>query len=191
MKIFELLRNPIVKLIGAGFVLYFALFANKENPDSLGNRWSKQQLQKDIEEAKIKSHFIITNVKIAKETAKELDKINLEKISIEDLEEGNGEEKISCGDAVQISYGIYTSEGTQLEFIESENLTIGSKNNELLEKNLIGMKKGGARNIKVSRDFQTTNKKLADLLKFHATDLKYQITALSIIKNASPQTICQ
>lgn len=191
MKIFELLRNPIVKLIGAGFVLYFALFANKENPDSLGNRWSKQQLQKDIEEAKIKSHFIITNVKIAKETAKELDKINLEKISIEDLEEGNGEEKISCGDAVQISYGIYTSEGTQLEFIESENLTIGSKNNELLEKNLIGMKKGGARNIKVSHDFQTTNKKLADLLKFHATDLKYQITALSIIKNASPQTICQ
>lgn len=191
MKIFELLRNPIVKLIGAGFVLYFALFANKENPDSLGNRWSKQQLQKDIEEAKIKSHFIITNVKIAKETAKELDKINLEKISIEDLEEGNGEEKISCGDAVQISYGIYTSEGTQLEFIESENLTIGSKNNELLEKNLIGMKKGGVRNIKVSHDFQTTNKKLADLLKFHATNLKYQITALSIIKNASPQTICQ
>ena len=39
-------------IIGIIIILYFALFNNKEHPDSLGKRLSKDRIQNNIEEIK-------------------------------------------------------------------------------------------------------------------------------------------
>jgi hypothetical protein len=184
MKIFDLLRNPFVKITGVVLVLYFALFANTENPNSLGNRLSSDNVKQDLSEIKEKSKFIVTNVKVAQGIAKEREAQQKAeaKISFEDLESGEGEEKVSCGNIVEISYAIYNKSGKQLEFSESKKLTVGSKENLLVEQNIIDMKRGGIRNIIIPYGFKTDDKKLESMLTFNESDLKYQITLLNITK---------
>lgn len=197
MKIFELLRNPLIKTIGIALVLYFALFANKEKPESLGNRLSSENIKKSFSEAQNQGKFIITNVKIAQEIAKEkaeeqkLASQNISDIATSDLEIGAGEQSVACGDEVEISYGIYTKSGKQLEFLNSKKFVIGENQNPVIEKNIIGMKRGGIREINIPYNYRTEDKKLIELLKFNATDLKYQITLLSIVKGISSTLICK
>ncbi len=69
MKIFNLGNHPLVKVVGISAILYFALFANKENPESLGNRLSSEKIKKNVSEVKEKSHFIITNLEMAHRAA--------------------------------------------------------------------------------------------------------------------------
>lgn len=71
MKISELLKNPIIKSIGIIVILYFALFANKENPHSLGNRLSSENIKKNLDIATKQTKFIASNVKTARQLAKE------------------------------------------------------------------------------------------------------------------------
>ena len=186
MKIFEILNNPLIKLTGIVAILYFALFANTENPESLGNRLSPQQMKKDFGEVKDKSLFIITNVKMAQEIAK-----NTPQITIEDIESGAGENAVSCGDEVEISYGIFDANGKQLQMTNSQKLQIGSKENDLVEKNIINMKKDGIRNIIIPANFQTEDKRLQEILKFSGNGIRYQIVILSLAHNKNSQISCQ
>lgn len=71
MKIINLTKNRFIKIIGIFLVLYFALFYNKENPNSLGNRWSMENLKNNFGEMNEKSRFIITNVGMARQIEKE------------------------------------------------------------------------------------------------------------------------
>lgn len=195
MKILELLRNPIIKTIGIVTILYFALFADKKNPESLGNRLSPEKIKQHVNEVTEKSKFIITNVQMAKEAIKnqppqQISDEPVAQISIEDLEIGEGEELLSCGGEAEITYGIYTKDSKQLEFFKPEKIVIGSRKNYLIEKNIIGMKKSGIRAIKVPQKFQTGDRKLYELLKFNQTDLKYQITLLSFVGNVDPTATC-
>lgn len=197
MKIFELLRNPLIKTIGIVLVLYFALFANKEKPESLGNRLSSENIKKSFGEAQNQSKFIITNVKIAQEIAKEKAEEqksaqqNISDITTNDLEIGAEEQAVACGDEIEIAYGIYTKDGKQLEFFNSQKFIVGEEKNSTIEKNIIGMKRGGIREINIPYHYRTTDKKLVELLKFNATDLKYQITLLSIVKGIGSTLICK
>lgn len=200
MKINELLRNPIIKIIGIVAIIYFALFADKKNPESLGHRFAKDKIEKNLHEAKQKSSFIITNVNLAQQMAKEKDAKNVAgnnsenrkpvATSIEDLEEGSGDEKIICGDEVVISYGLYTKQGRQIQFQASEKLIIGVKSNWLIEQNIIGMKQGGIRNINIPQGYEANDKKLTEMLKFNASDLQYRITVLTIIHHPDSGILC-
>lgn len=178
MKIFELLRNPLIKGVGIVLILYFALFANKEKPDSLGNRLSSEQIKQNFNEIQNKSKFIITNVKAAQDLAKEKEaqrKIaeqNVPKITINDLEIGTAEPSAACGDAVEISYGLYSPEGKQLEFVSSKKIIIGTDKNSVIEKNIIGMGNGGIREINVA-------------------DLKYQVTMVAVTKALNSTISCE
>lgn len=198
MKILELLKNPIIKTVGIVVILYFGLFANKENPDSLGNRLAPEQIKKNFGEMREKGNFIIENVKTAQELAKEKEAQKSvagqnipAQISIENFEEGSGDALTACGYEVEISQGIYTKDGKQLEFINSEKLVIGSKTDQLIEENIIGMKQGATRNINIPRDYKNGDVKLTELLRFNNTDLKYQITILSISDKINPKISCQ
>jgi len=197
MKIFELLRNPLIKTVGIVLILYFALFANKHNPDSLGNRLSPEQIKQSIGEVKDKAQFISANVKIAQEIAKEKEEAqkaeakNAAKIKINDVAIGDGEMSLACGDIAEISYVLYGRENAQLEFIDSKKLVIGGKENALVENKIIGMKRGGIREISVPHDFKTDDKKLLNLLRLNNSDLKYHITLLEITKIAGANLSCQ
>jgi hypothetical protein len=198
--IFKLLRNPIIKIIGISVILYYGLFANKEKPGSLGNRFSSEQIKKDFSEVREKTVFIAENVKLAREIAKEkeIEKEAEKKatainpalqVSVKDLEEGVGE-NISCGDSAYINYGIYTKDGRQLEFKENQILVIGNKSNWLLEKNIIGMKQAGSRYINIVQGSQVNDSKITEYLNSNKSDLKYQVTLLAFTKNPNSQLSC-
>ena len=198
--IFKLLRNPIIKIIGISVILYYGLFANKEKPGSLGNRFSSEQIKKDFSEVREKTVFIAENVKLAREIAKEKeDEKEAEKkaaatnqalqVSVKDLEEGVGE-NISCGDSAYINYGIYTRDGRQLEFKENQILVIGDRSNWLLEKNIIGMKQAGSRYINIPQGSQVNDSKITEYLNSNKSDLKYQVTLLAFTKNPNSQISC-
>jgi hypothetical protein len=198
--IFKLLRNPIIKIIGISVILYYGLFANKEKPGSLGNRFSSEQIKKDFSEVREKTVFIAENVKLAREIAKEkeIEKEAEKKaiatnpalqVSVKDLEEGVGE-NISCGDSAYINYGIYTKDGRQLEFKENQILVIGNKSNWLLEKNIIGMKQAGSRYINIPQGSQVNDSKITEYLNSNKSDLKYQVTLLAFTKNPNSQLSC-
>ncbi len=200
MKILELLRNPLIKGIGICLVLYFALFANKQHPKSLGNRLSAENVKKDLEDATSKGSFIISNVKMANKLAKNPDLQNKLKetapvtpvadISIEDLELGAGDKAVACGDEVTFSYGIYGKDGRQLDFVGSEKFIIGSKANVLLEKNITGMKAGGIRYINIPHGTQIADPKISRLLIRSDSDLRVQVTLLSFTATSSQNLSC-
>ena len=192
-KILDILRIPIVKFIGIGAILYFALFANKQQPDSLGNRLSKEEINKTFVEAKNRSRFIIANVHTAQEIngGKALQPNPAAKITIEDLEIGKDENIISCGSEVEIAYGIYDANNKTLKTVSSEKLIIGSNLDKIIEQNVIGMKSGGIRNINIPHDFKSDDQKLNDMLNFYHSDLRYQISATSIAAKGSAKTFCQ
>ncbi len=187
MKIFELLQNKFIKTIGIGLIIYFALFANKEKPQSLGNRLSTEKLKKNFSEIEERSKFIITNVKAAQDYSKAK---KLTMVSIEDIENGTQEEQVTCGDEVEISYGIYNDkEGKQTNFFDSKKFIIGNKTNTAIEQNIIGMRKGGMRNINIPHEFQTDDPDLLKVLQSDTT-AKYQVTILNIKKSTNSTNFC-
>ncbi len=191
MKIFELLRNPLVKTAGVAAIIYFGLFANKESPNSLGNRFSSQNVKKNFSEMQEKGRFIASNLRIAKTIqAEKNSQVQLPEIVIEDLQIGNSEELLSCGDEAEISYGIYDYSGKQIKFIEKEKLIIGSKNNEIFEENIVGMKQDGIRNINLEKNTKINDKKLDELAKINNSNLKIQVTLLSFKKNSTSKINC-
>jgi hypothetical protein len=212
MKIFELLRNPIIKTIGVILVLYFALFANKKNPDSLGNRLSANNIKKHFNKIQEKGRFIAANVKIARELEQErkggkirekskeqkitkksatqnLQDENNSQIIITKLQNESSENKVSCGDIVEISYGLYSKKGKEIKLFEPQKLTIGSNKNQLIENNIPGMKNGATKDIEIPSNFKSDDKNLTKLLKLHG-NLKYRVKILALKKVTNPKIIC-
>ena len=188
-NILDFLRIPLVKFIGIIAILYFGFFSNKENPESLSNRLSKERVEQNLQEAKERSRFIASNLKTAQEIAKEK-KLNPDiqnKVSLEDIEIGKGEGEVSCGSEVEISYSIFSENGTQIKNVSSEKLVIGSNLDEFLERNLYGMKQDGIRNIKVPREFMTNNIAINEMLRFYDSGIRYQVLMLNVVNN--PNTV--
>jgi hypothetical protein len=186
MKVFELLRNPLIKYPGIILVVYFGLFANKESPDSLGNRLSTEAVKKNFNQIQEKGKFIAANLQAAKDLESQRQQARMsssEVIVKEDLEIGTSQEEISCGDEVEISYGIYDLKGKQLEFIEKNSLVVGSKKNVLIEQNIVGAKLNGIRSIKIPQYSRVDDSKLMNFLSFSNSDLKIQITILALKKD--------
>ena len=183
--IMELLRRPLVKIIGLMLVMYFGLFSNKQDPDSLGNRLSSQNIKENFSEIHEKSNFILFNIDRAKQmSGKELGtgedpSQSFSVITAQDYASGSGDEQLKCGDLAEISYDVRVfGSNSSLEFVTKENLIIGSNSNSLLEQKIIGMKTGGVRIINIPRDFKSGNKKIAFLLKFNEAALQYTVSLL-------------
>lgn len=193
-KISNFLRIPLVKIVCILVILYFALFSETNNPNSLGNRLSKEEISKNLREAKEKSRFIVSTVNTARDLSK--NKVSqpdvAAKISIEEIDSGGGDLEVSCGSEVEISYGIYDAHNKQIKSVSSEKLVIGSNLNEIVEKNISSMKQGGIRNIRIPRNFKTHNNSINDMLKFYDSDIRYQISLISLKAPISGSSIsCQ
>lgn len=181
MKIFEIMKNPIFKLIGISVILYFGLFYNKNNPESLGNRLSKETLEKDFDEIRKKGNFIITNIGHAKQNSARID-AQLKEVVIQDLVEGDGDE-IKCMDSAIISYQIYDKMGQNLAKNINENSTFNPNSDNILEKYLMNMKKGGIREIKIPQNFQTQDLQFIKYKNLSGGIVKYQISLKEITKS--------
>lgn len=58
-----ILHNKLIRICLVFLILYLGVLSNKEHPDSLGNRLSKEKLSKDIKKAKDKSLFIVEKLR--------------------------------------------------------------------------------------------------------------------------------
>jgi hypothetical protein len=199
MNIFKLLRNPLIKIIGVGIILYFGLLHDKHNPDALGNRLAPDVIKNDLSDAREKGKFIISNVALAKQIAEENEKKKIATaakiitVSTIDISTGFGEDKTACGDIAEINYEIFTDnpEAKKVAFREKEKLILGNKENEVIENNIINLSKDAVRDIKVPADFNANNPELKKLLETHHTGLRYHITILSFIHNPDTKLICK
>ena len=192
-KIFALIQIPLVKIIAIIAILYFGLFSNKDNPNSLRNRFSQDRIEQNIKEAKDRSLLITSSVKTAQEIAqqKKSNPALNEIISKEDLEIGSGDHQASCGDEVEISYAIYDNKNSQIKSVNFEKLIIGSNLNEIIEKNIYGMKQGGVRIINIPHDYKTNNAPIKQLLTSYDSQIKYQISLNKINHLNKQQNLCQ
>lgn len=66
MNPFIIFKNPIIRAIGVGLVLYFALFYKKDNPESLGNRFSSENIRDNIKQINQKGSSIVNGIALAK-----------------------------------------------------------------------------------------------------------------------------
>ncbi len=172
-SIISFLQIPLVRIIGVIAVLYLALFSNKEKPDSLGNRLSKDEIVKNFNQVKERTNFITTTIQSNGQA--QVQKSEGPQIVIEDIELGTGDISIGCGMGAKISYSIFDQSGNQLKNSREEKVVVGSKLNKFLEDNIIGMKNGAIRNIKVPKDFLSDDQTIDQLLKFYKNDLRFQI----------------
>jgi len=175
-------------------ILYFGLFANKENPDSLGNRLSWQNTKKNVGEVVEKGTLIFGSVNTAKDAIKELEeqkklKFKAEKVLFTDSKEGEGEDEVACGDYVQASYKIFDQDDQYLTAGDF-NSTVGLEENLLIEANIIGMKRKGVRILKISKDFTGSDSKAIELLDRFKSDLKYEITLVNFNTSSTPLNFC-
>jgi FKBP-type peptidyl-prolyl cis-trans isomerase len=172
----KLFKNPLLRIAGVILILYLGLFQNTYEKDSLGNRLSKEQIKKNLAEAKDKSVNIMSNIKMAKEYQKNLSEISNNKpidpsdFIVKDVVIGKGEEA-ACGDFASIEYKSFAN-NNPLEKSKKYDLIIGKDSLiPAIQNNIIGMKKGGTRLIIL------TNNKNA---------LNFEVTLLELKKTPNP-----
>ncbi|MFT6106664.1 MAG: hypothetical protein ACJA0S_000948 [Rickettsiales bacterium] len=68
----NIISSPIFRIVGILAILYYGLFYDKSEADSLGNRFSAHQVKKNFRDAASKSLYMIENVKKAEEISKTL-----------------------------------------------------------------------------------------------------------------------
>jgi hypothetical protein len=171
MLINEILKNPIVKICAVFVILYFALFSNKENPDSLRNRLSKENIEKNLHDASNKSKFIISNVGAAKKAIKEKERKEQEMQNL----------VIKCGDEVTTDYSIFSA-GQNLYSEKNKKFIIGSKIDPIIEKNVIGMKNGETKVINIMDGIKSDQKLNIPKPK---NNINYHIKIVSIENNSA------
>jgi FtsZ-interacting cell division protein ZipA len=66
----KIINNPIFRICGIIAILYYGLFQNKSNPESLGNRLSPERIKSNLSDISEKSVYIIQNVGKAQELQK-------------------------------------------------------------------------------------------------------------------------
>lgn len=187
------LSIPLVKFIGIGIIIYFALFSNTNDSASLRNRLSKERVNKNLQDAKEKSRFIISNVRTAQSISKEkiINPDIANKISLEDVTIGTSADVVRCGSEVEISYGIFSDNNLQIKTVSSEKLVVGSNINPIVEKNIFDMKQGGIRNIKIPKGFVTNNNHINEQIKFYNSGIRYQVYLLSLTTNLDTTLSCK
>jgi hypothetical protein len=193
MKIFELLKNPLIKWAGMLLILYFALFNNEQNPRSLGNRVSAENIKNNISEATKQGSFIISNVKMVKKTMQHPEMLTDQKyttFSHNDVVVGSGEKEAACGDEATISYTIINSNNLQLDFANADKIIIGSGQENFFEANIKGMKVGGLRYISIPSGSLIYDKKLGQFINNSDIDLEIQIALLSLLTSELQNLSC-
>ncbi len=85
----RLIHNPIFRICGIGVILYYGLFQNKYDVDSLGNRLAPEKIKANLSDMSNKGSYIVDNVR----KAEELKKAELEKEAKANKEKDKNEDK--------------------------------------------------------------------------------------------------
>lgn len=183
-----LINNPLFRIVGVVVILYFALFKNNHEVDSLSNRLKPAKVKSDLADASANTIYIIDNIQKARSMQGTGVKIETPPLTsnliITDIKIGKNA-RANCNDQINFNYEISLADNKILQKNKA-NLVIGDGQFPLeIENHIIGMKQGGVRIINVPVNYKSADKNLSDLLSENNQDITYKITLLEITK--SPQ----
>jgi hypothetical protein len=97
MNPYFIFKNPIIKIICLALVLYFALFKNKDNPNSLGNRFSVDKIKQGVKQIDQKGLAIVSGIALARQQEVELkDNLsNAKDYAADDKYDNNGDKNLA------------------------------------------------------------------------------------------------
>ncbi len=133
--IHEILKSRLFRILGAITILYFALFSQKDNPESLANRFSSENIKKNKQIMSEKAKIIAENIKAARSESvshssahsvsdekfengdqKQIDQVDNEQVSkINEVE--SGDKNIRIRDILISASGASVSCGDEVKFI--------------------------------------------------------------------------
>lgn len=67
----KLINNRLFRIVGITLILYYGLFHDKTNPESLGNRLAPEKVKSNLEQISVKSVEIMGTLQKAEELQKE------------------------------------------------------------------------------------------------------------------------
>ncbi len=133
--IHEILKSRLFRILGAITILYFALFSQKDNPESLANRFSSENIKKNKQIMSEKAKIIAENIKATRSESvshssahplsdekfengdqKQIDQVDNEQVSkINEVE--SGDQNIRIRDILLSSSGSSASCGDEVKFV--------------------------------------------------------------------------
>lgn len=161
----KIVRNPLIKIVGITAILYFALFYDKSNPNSLGNRLNSENLKKNFKEVNEKSSFIAKNLSIANQAKTGQIQLNAGKKEDDFSMENNF---ASCGDEILASYVIYDPKTNLRKIFNSQKIILSDDDNAIFSQ-FEGMAIGEKKDFSV---FENN------------AEIKYQIRFIELLQKA-------
>ncbi len=181
-------KNPFVKIIGIGAIIYFGMFYDIDHPDSLGNRLSTNNIKKNFNEAQEKVNEITKKIEIAKQNNQEISQersfsaLRFEKVLI-----GTGNNFIKCGDEVDIIYKFYDNKNKILDMSNGIQINAFQDNGDLIlnliAQNMTDLKMGAIIRTKFLGKYIEADEKIKKLLKIANYDLNLEVYVLSVKVN--------
>lgn len=175
----SLIHNPIFRIVGVAAILYFALFKNNRDVDSLSNRLKPEKVKSDFADMSAKSTYIMENLRKAQEV--EANKVNANLI-IKDIKTGSGK-VANCNDKIDFNYEISSKDKKILQNTKTTLIIGGAQLPLEIENNIIGMKQNGTRSITVPYDYKSKDAKLSEFLSQNHQNIIYQISLLKVEKS--------
>jgi len=170
----DFVKNPLIKIIAMVIILYFALFKDDHNHKSLGARFSKETLRKDIHQIQEKTQFISKTIRDAN-AMKSRGKHE------------KSTQNVECGNNVAITYQVFSKDDPENILIDIKKVPIlvGTNANPLIEKNIIGMSNDELKDIEVPNNFELGQNETSNQignLALNYSDLIIRFRILSIHK---------
>ena len=181
-------KNPFVKIIGVGAIIYFGMFYNNDHPDSLRKRLSVDNVKKNLNEVQQKVGDISQTIEIAKQNNQQISiERNFSELKFEKVFIGVGNNFIKCGDEVNIVYKFYDDQNKILGMSDGSQIIAFQSNEDLIlnliAKNMDGLKMGAIIRTKFQGKYIDADEKIKKLLKIANYNLNLEVYVLSIKSN--------
>lgn len=189
MKIFNFSQNGFVKFFGIVAILYFALLSDKENPNSLGHKLKKENLERSIEDVKEQGSKIMKGVLIAQEYNKRKNaRDNETEILVFDDVESFSSTQAKCGDQVLVGVEFKNDNGINIIPEKKIIINIGEKKYPIIERVVNKMKKSGVRIVNIPNSYQTNSQLIKELREKEGDDIFYRITLFEVLNSDQDKT---
>jgi hypothetical protein len=189
----KLINNPLFRLAGVIIILYFALFKNGYEADSLKNRLKPERVKSNLGEISSNSIHIIDAIKKANEikdleSSTQTDSKNLNLITT-DATIGKGKTAF-CNSKIDFEYIVANASKKTLQKNRATVIIGSGEFSLVIENEIIGMRRLGSRLVAIPANYKTTDKKLSSILsKYSNQSLAYQIDLLKV-QNSSQNYTC-
>lgn len=203
MKISDIINSKFVRIIALIVVLYFAIFSHKDHPNSVSSSVSIDGINKNFDEVKQRTGFIVSNIKTAQNYDHQKDDVisnkkiidslgfidekYLDTIKTQILGEGFGDRYVNCLDEVVFNIDFYDNNNNKIKSMLYQTIVAGSNKNNIIAKKIVGMKKNSIIRFDLGRDLYMNNEIIQNLISNKDIDIYFEVLILDFKKLLNPE----